>query len=260
VPAKALPVGTVLTLAAAGSETSASVVITNEDGLWKRGFYTELVRPVFAILNPELTYTVDEYQTASGVVDIIMHTAERYFSDTDEPAELTDRLAEGLMKSVIDAGRIVMKNPRDYEARAALMLAGGFSHSDLTSLGRTAFMVCHKLEHELSGLYDSIAHGAGLAPIFPAWAKYVYKADLERFCKYAQRVWDAPGSDDPYETAMYGITATEEYFKSLGMPARLSGFGVPDMRIDEMARKCGALPGKVPLSADDVRAIFELCR
>jgi len=259
-PTSALPIGVILTLAASGSETSSSVVLTNEDGLWKRGFNSELVRPAFSILDPELTYTVNKYQTACGITDIMMHTLERYFSGAEQ-TDLTDRLAEGLLKSVIDSGRIVIDNPEDYEARANLMWAGSLSHNDLMGLGRSTFSVCHKLEHELSGMYDSIAHGAGLSVLFPAWAKYVYKADTERFCQYAQRVWDAPrDSEDAHKTAMYGIAATEEYFKSIGMPTRLSAFGIPDMKIEEMAGKCGALPAKIPLDINDIIEIFELAR
>lgn len=257
-PTTALPVGVVLTLAASGSETSSSAVITNEDGFWKRGFNSELIRPVFSILDPELTYTVDRYQTGCGITDIMMHTIERYFSDSLQ-TDLTDRLAEGLLKSVIDSGKIAIDNPENYEARANLMWAGSLSHNDLTGLGRSTFMLCHKIEHELSGMYDSIAHGAGLSVIFPAWAKYVYSTDVERFCQYAQRVWDAPqDSNNPYKTAMYGITATEEYFKSIGMPVRLSEFGISDMKIEEMAKKCGVLTWRTPLSEKEIIEILEL--
>jgi len=259
-PVAALPVGVVLTLAASGSETSSSVVITNEDGLLKRGFNSELVRPAFSILDPELTYTVDKYQTSCGITDIMMHTIERYFSDTEQTG-LTDRLAEGLLKSVIDSGRIVTDNPESYEARADLMWAGSLSHNDLTGLGRSMFLVCHKIEHELSGMYDSIAHGAGLSVIFPAWAKYVYTADIERFRQYAKRVWDAPSDlNDPHKTAMFGITATENYFRSIGMPVRLSEFGISEMRFEEMAEKCGELPGKMRLGKKEIIDIFELAR
>jgi alcohol dehydrogenase YqhD (iron-dependent ADH family) len=256
-PTAALPLGVVLTLSAAGSETSSSVVVTNEDGWWKRGFNTELVRPVFSILNPELSYTVDKYQTGCGITDIMMHTIERYFAGT-EMTVLTDRLAEGLLKSVIEVGRIAIDSPKDYDARANLMWAGSLSHNDMTGLGRSTIMVCHKLEHELSGMHDSIAHGAGLSVCFPAWAKYVYKSDAERFSQYALRVWDVPDSGDLLENALSGIIATEEYFKSIGMPVRLSEFGISDMKTEEMAEKCGHVQGKIPLNANDIIKIFEL--
>jgi len=264
VPGAALPVGVILTLAASGSETSASCVITNEDGMLKRGFTSELNRPLFSIMNPELTYTVDKYQTGCGIVDIMMHTLERYFPDP-EVADLTDRIAEGLLKSVISAGRGVMEDPRDYESRATLMWAGSLSHNNLTGLGRKLVLVCHQLEHELSGMYDHVAHGAGLSVIFPAWAKYVYKHDIDRFSKYAVRVWNADMDfGNPDRTALAGIKATEDYFKDLGMPVRLAELGVGDQKIEEMAEKCTflgkrILPGPIPLGKNEIIDIFKLC-
>lgn len=259
-----LPIGVVLTLSASGSESSTSCVITNEDGWLKRSFSSELFRPLFSILNPELTYSVNKYQTGCGIVDIMMHTMDRYFMDK-ETADLTDRLAEGLLKSVIDAGKTAMDNPLDYEARATLMLAGNLSHNDLTGLGRIYFMPCHQIEHELSGMYDFIAHGAGLSVIWPAWAKYVYKHDIERFCNYAVRVWNIePNFDNPEKTALEGIMATEEFFKSLGMPVRLSEFNIDgEIKIEEMAEKCtfwGArvITSPIPLTKKEISEIFAL--
>ena len=181
VPEKAIPVGTILTLAASGSEMSDSCVITNEDGWLKRGFNAPSNRPLFSIMNPELTYTVSKYQTGCGIVDIMMHTLERYFSLNGENP-LSDALAEGLLKTVAEAGRRAIENPADYEARATLMWAGSLSHNGLTGCGKTFMMRCHQLEHELSGAYDRVAHGAGLAVLFPAWAKYIYTYNVPTVC------------------------------------------------------------------------------
>ena len=237
---KSLPVGAVLTIAAAGSEMSDSCVITNEEGWLKRGFNSNHNRPLFAIMNPELTYTVSKYQTACGVTDIMMHTLERYFCMNGDVA-LTDHLAEGLLRSVIEAGKVVMDKPDDYEARATLMWASSLSHNGLTGCGRNFMMRCHQIEHELSGMYDRVAHGAGLAVIFPAWAKYIYKNEkaLPRFCQFAQRVWGIEMDfEHPERTALAGIEACENFFKSLGMPVRLSELNVDDTKFDEMAEKC----------------------
>ncbi len=240
VPEKSLPVGAVLTISAAGSEMSNSCVITNEDGWLKRGFNHDLNRPLFALMNPELTYTVSPYQTACGITDIMMHTLERYFCYNGDVA-LTDHLAEGLLRSVIDAGKIVIQNPEDYEARATLMWASSLSHNGLTGCGRKFLMRCHQLEHELSGMYDRVAHGAGLAVLFPAWAKYVYQNEkaLPKFCQYAVRVWGVEMDfEHPERTALAGIEATENYFRSIGMPVRLSELDIDGSGIEEMAEKC----------------------
>ena len=247
VPQKALPVGTILTLAASGSETSDSCVITNEDGWLKRGFNAPCNRPLFSIMNPELTYTVGKYQTGCGIVDIMMHTLERYFS-LNEDNPLTDALSEGLVRTVIEAGRRAIENPEDYEARAALMWAGSLSHNGLTGCGKEYMMRCHQLEHELSGAYDRIAHGAGLAVIFPAWAKYIFPYNITRFAQYAVNVWGAPMNfEHPERTAQAGIGATEQYFRSMGMPpaAALSmsgcaGLGGRHDRFLSSARRSGA--------------------
>ncbi len=240
VPQKALPVGVILTLSASGSEMSQSCVITNEDGWLKRGFNSPTHRPLFAICNPELTYTVGRFQTGCGTVDILMHTLERYLGKTKE-TPLTDRLAEGLMVSVIEAGRKAFEDPEDYEARAALMWAGSLSHNDLTGLGRDYVMQVHQLEHELSGRYPQIAHGAGLSALFPTWARYVCGADVMRFAQLAVRVWGEPMDfKHPERTALQGIKRFEEFFRSLEMPVRLSDLDVrlteEDIRI--MAEKC----------------------
>lgn len=254
-PSKALKVAVILTIAASGSETSSSAVITNDELKLKRGFNSELNRPLFSILNPELTYTLPPYQTACGITDIMMHTLERYITmhGTVEP---TDSIAEAILKSVIAAGRAVMKSPLDYDARAALMWSGSLSHNDLTGLGRDNFSVSHQLEHELSGMFDHIAHGAGLAVVFPAWAKYVYKYDMPRFERYARNVWGLSSAED-------GIKATEEYFRSIGMPTRLSELGVPESAIEELAFKCTnggerTLPGYITYGQKELADIYRL--
>ena len=265
VPEKSLPVGAVLTISPAGSEMSNSCVMTNEDGWLKRGFNTDLNRPLFAIMNPELTYTVSPYQTACGITDIMMHTLERYFCFNTDNA-LTDRIAEGLLKSVIEAGKAAIENPRDYEARATLMWASSMSHNNLTGNGRDYFMRCHQIEHELSGMYDRVAHGAGLAVVFPAWAKFIYKNEkaLPRFCQYANRVWGIDMDfDHPERTARLGIEATENYFKSIGMPVRLRELEVDDSKFEEMAEKCTffgkrVLRDYIPLGKQEIVEIYRL--
>lgn len=262
---KSLPVGAVLTISAAGSEMSDSCVITNEEGWLKRGFNSNHNRPLFAIMNPELTYTVSKYQTACGVTDIMMHTLERYFCMNGDVA-LTDHLAEGLLRSVIEAGKVVMDKPDDYEARATLMWASSLSHNGLTGCGRNFMMRCHQIEHELSGMYDRVAHGAGLAVIFPAWAKYIYKNEkaLPRFCQFAQRVWGIEMDfEHPERTALAGIEACENFFKSLGMPVRLSELDVDDTKFDEMAEKCTffgkrVLKDYIPLGKKEIVDIYRL--
>ena len=264
-PNDALPVGVILTLSASGSEMSASAVITNEETGLKRGYNHALHRPLFAILNPELTFTVDKFQTGCGIVDILMHTLERYFSKSPE-TPLTDALAEAVLKETVKAGRRAIKNPEDYGARADLMWASSLSHNDLTGCGRNVFMVCHQLEHELSGKYDFIAHGAGLSVIFPAWAEYTYSYNLSRFVQYAVRVWDIPeDKKNPENTAKAGIAATKAFFSEIGMPVTLQELGVGDEAFDEMAEKCtnyGArtLPGYLPLDKKEIIEIFRLAQ
>ena len=263
-PEKALPLGTILTLAASGSETSDSCVLTNEEGWLKRGFNAPCNRPLFSILNPELTYTVSKYQTGCGIVDIMMHTLERYFSlNGDNP--LTDALAEGLLRTVVEEGKRAIRDPKDYEARAALMWAGSLSHNGLTGCGKTFLMRCHQLEHELSGAYDRVAHGAGLAVIFPAWAKYIYRYNVSRFAQYAVNVWGLPMNfEHPERTALEGIQATEAYFQSIGMPIRLSELDVDDAKFGEMAEKCTffgkrTLPDYIELGKKEMLDIYRLC-
>ena len=262
-PKKALPVGVILTLSASGSEMSASCVITNEEQGLKRGFNSVTHRPLFSICNPELTYTVSKFQTGCGTVDIMMHTLERYFSlGGDTP--LTDRIAEGLLKTVIEAGKVADQEPDNYEARASLMWAGSLSHNGLTGLGRDFFMQVHQLEHELSGMYPRIAHGAGLSALWPSWARYVCAGDVNRFARYAVNVWNIDMDfENPMNTALAGIQATEDFFKSLGMPTCLKELDVEPEKIEEMAVKCTnygkrTLPGIKVLGKEEMMEIYRM--
>ena len=216
---KSLPTGAVLTIAAAGSETSASAVLTNQAVGMKRGLPTQFNRPRFAIMDPALTYSLPPRQTACGVTDIIMHTLDRYFApDTDNA--LTDELAEALMRVAIEYGIVAMESPADYKARSELMWAGSLSHNGLTGLGQTMEFSAHQLGHALSGKYD-IPHGESLAIVWPAWARYVYHEDIPRFAKYARKVWGVLADDDE-TAAQAGIAATVEYFRNIGMPVTLT--------------------------------------
>ena len=259
---KGLPVGCILTMSAAGIEMSASAVVTNTEESLKRGFNSEFNRCLFAICNPELTYSVSKYQTACGVVDIMAHTMERYFVPV-EPTNLTDRISESLLKAVIDAGKVVMQTPDDYEARATIMWASSLSHNDLTGCGREHFLAVHQLELALSGEYEEIAHGAGLAVLFPAWARYVYKYNIARFAQFARRVWDVNEADDE-RAALCGIECIEEYFKSLDMPLRLREFNIPSDCTERLAELCTfgktrEIPTFISLDYDKVNEIFKSC-
>ena len=263
-PSGALPVGTILTLSASGSEMSASCVITNEENGLKRGFNSTTHRPLFSICNPELTYTVNRFQTGCGTVAIMMHTLERYMGGTTKETPLTDRIAEGLLKSVAEAGAVADQDPENYEARATLMWAGSLSHNDLTSAGRAFMMQVHQMEHELSGMYPQIAHGAGLSALWPSWARYVCAAWPERFAQYAVRVWNLEMNfENPMETALAGIKVTEDYFKSLDMPTNIRDLGVEPEKIDEMAEKCTnfgtrTLPGIKELGKTEMMEIYRM--
>ncbi len=262
IPSKSLPVGCILTIAAAGSEMSCSAVITNTELNMKRGFNNEVNRCKFAICNPELTYTVSEYQTACGIVDIMAHTMERYFT-VCEPTDLTDRIAESILKSVVGAGNVLMHNPCDYDARATVMWASSLSHNDLTGCGRENVLAVHQLEHALSGEYDYIAHGAGLAVLFPAWARYVCKYNISRFAQFARRVWDVSGTDD--EAAAYGgIEKMAQFFADIKMPLRLRDFDIPSDCSARLADLCTfgkqrEIKSFISLDYDRVREIFESC-
>lgn len=221
---KALPVGTVLTIAAAGSEGSGNTVITHENGMLKRGCRTEILRPKFSILNPELTCTLPAYQTACGITDILAHLYERYITDTKE-VEVTDRLIEALMLTVIKEGKRVIADPDNYEARANIMWAGTLAHNNVCGVGRRQDWNSHALEHELSGLYDC-AHGAGLAVVMPAMFTYILKNDVMRFARVAVRVWGCEMNfENPEETAKEGIAALKSFLSSIGMPVTFDELG-----------------------------------
>ena len=266
-PAKEmLPLGCILTIAAAGSETSQHAVLTNMQTGLKRGMGHDLLRPLFAIMNPELTYTLPPYQTACGIVDIMMHTLERYIDLSGTPNDLLDRTSEALVKAVVAAGSVAMQTADDYEARATLMLGGSWSHNNMMGAGKEYVMIAHQLEHELSGIDDSVAHGAGLAVVWPAYLRYVYLCDVPRFAKMAVRVWNCEMDfDHPEKTALAGIEACEAYFKSIGMPSRISEFGIGEGQVELMADKCTnygarALKSvKGPLGKEDIMAIYRLC-
>lgn len=255
-----LPTGVVLTIPAAGSEASNGSVITNEDGWYKRPIGSELMRPAFAILNPELTYTLPPYQTVCGAADIMAHIMERYFTNVTH-VDLTDRLCEATLKTIIKNVPIVLEEPENYDARAEIMWASTIAHNDLLSTGRIGDWASHNIEHELSGIYD-VAHGAGLAVVFPAWMKYVYKHNVGRFEQFAIRVWDVDYSfESPERTAIEGIKRMTDFFREIGLPVTLKELGVPDDRLEEMAQKCtepGLQGNFVKLAKEDVLNILKL--
>lgn len=263
-PKESLGLGVVLTIAAAGSEASNSSVITNEDGWYKRGINYDIIRSKFSILNPELTFTVSPYQTACGAVDIMAHIMERYFTHTKN-VELTDRLCEAALKTVINNVPKVLADPCDYDARAEIMWTGALAHNGLLNTGRIGDWASHQIEHELSAIYD-IAHGAGLAIVFPAWCKYVYKANISRFAQFASRVWNVDYCfENPEQTALEGINRMEKFFKEIGMPVTLKDANIPDDRLEEMANKCKLPNGDsvgniVKLTREDVLNIYKLAK
>lgn len=263
-PKKALLIGDILTIPATGTESSDSSVITNEDGMYKRGIHSELIRPVFSILNPELTYTLPAYQTACGAADIMAHIMERYFTNVKN-VDLTDRLCEAALKTIINNTPKVLSDPENYDSRAEIMWTGTLAHNDLLGTGRIGDWASHKIEHELSALYD-IAHGAGLAIVLPAWMKYVYKHNINRFVQFAVRVWDVDlAFESSEEIALEGIKRTAEFFKAIGLPITLEEAGILDDRVEEMADKCtsfdkAAIGNFVKLNKKDVINIYNLSR
>lgn len=258
------PLGCISTIAATGSETSNSMVITIEEGMLKRSYNHDCARPLFAIMNPELTYTLPPYQTASGATDIMMHTMERYFTNT-EHVELIDRMAEGLLVSVREAALLAIKEPDNYNARADLMWAGSLSHNGLTGTGRVSDFASHKIEHEMGGMFD-VAHGAGLCAIWGSWARYVYKVNPARFAQFAVNVFDVPMDFHDLEgTALKGIEAWEDWCRRLGMPTSMTELGIQptEDQIEEMAEKCVATGGGhvgffKTLYKDDVINIYHM--
>lgn len=235
---KALPVGTVLTIAAAGSEGSPSTVITKEQGMEKRGAGSDLVRPRFSVLNPQLTCTLPAYQTASGATDIMAHIFERYFTTTKE-VEITDRLCEAVLLTMVKETPRVIADPENYEARANIMWAGMVAHNDICGVGRSQDWNSHGLEHELSGLYDC-AHGAGLAVIMPAWMEYVVDTDVMRFAQMATRIWGVQMDfEDPKSTALKGIRAFRSFLHDIGMPINFAELGAKEEDIPTLVEKLG---------------------
>lgn len=255
-----MPLGVILTIPAAGSETSSGTVITNEDGLYKRSTGHPTMRPKFAIMNPELTYSLPSYQTACGISDMMAHIMERYFTN-EQNVDLTDRLCEATLKTIIENSHKVINNPTNYAARAEIMWSGTIAHNGLLGTGRSEDWASHLIEHELSGIYD-IAHGAGLSIVFPAWMKYVYKHDLNRFAQFANRVWNIDiNLNNLEETALKGIYKMEAFFKSLGLPTTLKEANIPSDRLREMAKKAtenGSIGGFVNLNEEDVFNILSL--
>ncbi|MCF2668795.1 iron-containing alcohol dehydrogenase [Faecalicatena contorta] len=259
-----LPIGTILTISAAGSEMSDSSVITNEDGWIKRGYSSNYCRCKFAILNPELTYTLPDYQTQSGCVDIMMHTMERYLNHSTN-MEMTDGISEALIRTVMKNSRILKQDPTNYEARAEVMWAGSLSHNGLTGCGTDGGdWASHQLEHELGGMFD-VTHGAGLAAVWGSWARYVYKDRADRFAKLAENVLMVPHDDNLEKTALAGIEAMEDYYRSVDMPTSLRELGIEptEEQIQELADKCSfqntRTIGKVKvLNREDIAKIYRM--
>lgn len=258
----ALPIGTILTIPAAGSEASTGCVITKEEGMLKRAFNSDHVYPRFSILNPELAFTLPPFQVACGVADIMSHLMERYFTNS-HPVELTDRLIEGALKTVILNAPIVLNQPDHYDAWSEIMWTGTVAHNNLLNTGRVGDWASHDIEHELSAKFD-IAHGAGLAMVFPGWMKYVYKHDIQRFTQFAVRVWNVENDFfNPEQTALNGIHRLETYWESLGLPVRLNKTGIGDLYFDEMAAKCTdndtrSFGNFVVLKKQDVMNIYKI--
>lgn len=256
---KALPVGTVLTIAAAGSEGSANSIINLEPGNLKRGATGDALRPKFSVLNPEFTFTLSPFQTACGLTDIFAHVVERYFTPTKE-VEITDALCEAVMRTVVKESAKVMANLRDYDARANIMWAGTVAHNNVCGVGRAQDWSSHGIEHELSALYDC-AHGAGLAVVMPAWMEYVMSADIARFARFAERVWDVRESD-PSAAAQEGVRRYRAWLRSIGMPQNFPELGARESDIPALVAKLGlkgnALGAFRPLRDGDVEKILRI--
>ena len=258
---KALPVATILTISAAGSEGSTGSVITHETGMLKRAANSDALRPVFSILNPELTCTLPAFQIACGATDMMAHVLERYFTNTKD-VEITDRLCEAVLLTVIKEAPKALANPNDYEARANIMWAGMVAHNDICGVGREQDWSTHQIEHELSALYD-VAHGAGLAVMFPAWMKHVMQHDVMRFAQFAVRVWGCEMDfQNPENTAKQGIAKFEQFLTSIGMPIRFSELGAKAEDIPAMLEVLGlgtqTMGSFVKLTEEDVKKIYEL--
>ena len=258
---EALPVGTILTISAAGSEGSPDSVITKEEGMFKRGASGDAIRPKFSILNPELTETLPPYQTACGITDIMAHLMERYMTNSKD-VQTTDRMIEGLLLAMIEEGPKAVDNPDDYEARANIMWAGMIAHNNSCGVGRSQDWNSHGIEHELSALYDC-AHGAGLAVTFPAYLSLAYKHDVARVAQFARRVWGCPEELDDEEAALMGIESLRQFFKRIGMPSTIGELGGSEADIDKLAHvacygngRDGKLRGFVELDEEQIKAVY----
>jgi alcohol dehydrogenase len=263
VPTKSLPLGVILTIASSGSESSDSCVISDDSAHVKQGFNNNLVRPIFAIEDPELTYTVSSYQTAVGIADIMMHSLERYFSPSGE-YQLSDDWALSLAKNVMAAGKAALANPNDYEARAALMLASSLSHDGLTAIGKKTQFVVHPLEHAISGYKSTIAHGAGVAVVWLGWARFASRLYPEKFARLGRVLFDLNISNDE-KAAIMSIVAMKEFYSSIGLPTSLQEFGLTEKDIPILANLASGngthVIGCCPRSLErqDMEAIYSMC-
>lgn len=263
VPEKTLNKGAILTISAAGSEMSNSCVITNSETGEKRGYGCSCNRMNFAIEDPELTYSVSPYQTACGAVDIAMHTVERYFCP-GEDTYLTDAVAEAVVRSVMKAGEDCLARPDDYAARANMMWASSLAHNGLTQCGRAVQLTVHQLEHEVSGMYPQVAHGAGLAALWCSWARYVYQANMSRWLQYASNIWNLDiDFEHPEVTVNRAIDLQEQYYKRIGMPVSLRELGVAESDLEKLALLCSrnktrTLIGYKQLGYDEMLAIYKM--
>jgi alcohol dehydrogenase len=262
-PTKTLPVAVILTIAAAGSESSNSCVISDESNHIKSGFNEDLIRPLFALEDPELTYSVSPYQTAAGIADIMMHSMERYFNESDGN-QLSDEWALALCKNVMKAGLVALKKPDDYEARAALMLDSSLSHDGLTAIGKKAVFVVHPLEHALSGYRPDITHGAGIAVCYLGWARYFAASYPTKFAKLARYLFDIVG-DDEKKVAIMGVEAMRDFYVSIGLPTSLMEFGITESDLPKLASLASGngtrVVGCCPQSLDKqaIEAVYALC-
>ncbi|MBT4540968.1 iron-containing alcohol dehydrogenase [Candidatus Woesearchaeota archaeon] len=261
----AVPIGVILTIPAAGSESSWTSVVTNQENKRKLHFRSPWIRPKFAIMNPELNFTLPDYQTSCGASDMLAHVLERYFTNTKH-VNFTDELCEATMRTIIRNTPLALKDQKDYNPRAELMWASTIAHNGLLNTGREGDWSSHMIEHELSAMYD-IAHGAGLAIVFPAWMKYVYKQDIQRFVQFAVKVMDVKISDlettNNEETALKGIEALEQWFTTIKMPIKLSQANIDASKFQEMAELCtkkGPVGCFVKLEKEDVEKIYELAK
>lgn len=264
---KTTKLGAVLTIPAAGSETSDSAVLTNDETSLKRGLNTDLQRPLFAVMDPELTYTLPRFQVGCGVVDIMMHTLDRYFNPASPSNRLTDEIAEGLLRTVIDAGRAAMRDSHDYETMSEIMWAGSLSHNNLTGLGGVKDFSVHQFGHELSGMFD-VAHGASLSVMWPQWARYVVDTDPARFAHYGEAVWglSRANGESERELALRAIAATEDFFRSIDMPTTFTELGIgvlSEEQLQTLAERCTFFHTRTvgkfcPLDYDGILAVYRM--